>query len=86
MLVNLTDAWNDAVCPNLFRIIYSFPLQQRILNNRHEMISLVTELKKQQDRRLKVFFFLFKLIRRYMYYKLLANRTAILFLLILNNR
>lgn len=54
MLVNLTDAWNDIISPNLTRIIYNFPLQQRMVNNRREMISLVTELRKQHDIRLKV--------------------------------
>lgn len=57
ILVNLTDAWNDTISPNLTRIIYSFPLQQRMVNNRREMISLVTELRKQHDIRLKVFIY-----------------------------
>ncbi|KAH8417293.1 hypothetical protein KR222_008007 [Zaprionus bogoriensis] len=53
MLVNLNDAWNDTVSPNLIRIINSFPLEQRKLNKRHEMISVVAQLKKNTHKRLK---------------------------------
>ncbi|KAH8385046.1 hypothetical protein KR093_006195 [Drosophila rubida] len=46
-------SWSDNLDPNLKRLIFKSSKDCSSLNNRHEMISIVAELKKQPDNRLK---------------------------------
>ncbi|XP_030557492.1 autophagy-related protein 2 homolog B isoform X3 [Drosophila novamexicana] len=46
-------AWSDVIDTNLIRIIFNIPKEKRVTNNRAEIISVVAELKKQPDKRLK---------------------------------
>ncbi|XP_043070830.1 autophagy-related protein 2 homolog A isoform X2 [Drosophila grimshawi] len=53
ILSESANAWSDATDTNLKRIICNLPNEQRVTNNREEMVSVVAELKKQPDKRLK---------------------------------
>ncbi|XP_064538983.1 autophagy-related protein 2 homolog A, partial [Drosophila montana] len=50
---DLAIAWSDVIDTNLIRIISNIPKEKRVTNNRNEIISVVAELKKQPDKRLK---------------------------------
>ncbi|XP_043863696.1 autophagy-related protein 2 homolog A isoform X5 [Drosophila mojavensis] len=46
-------AWTDEIDNNLTRIICNISEEKRVTNNRHEIISVVAEIKKKPEKRLK---------------------------------
>ncbi|XP_030081596.1 autophagy-related protein 2 homolog B-like [Drosophila hydei] len=53
VLQDIDTAWSDETDENLMRIICNISEEKRVTNNRHEIISVVAEIKKKPEQRLK---------------------------------